>query len=342
VLIFVFCISGCGVVDVSQVANHRADKWDIFDPNDYNIKIIANENGTLSFNWKVRGTFNEENNSIDYWDRYRFRDKPVVEGELNGKRYPLFFDTGCSVQVFVQDVHINENEMPVYFPNREKKKSGLAIAKSIKCGSLELIDQPCAFFGHNPRVTLLGVPLVRPGNDIFIGLPVMRSFKYCKFDQIQNRIQFSHQYAFSPENPEEWLSFPFEFGGVHLLLKIQIDRIDTTLMLDTGAGYQLQLKDSITEKLYEKREDIKKAWKHKTRLFMIYMDRKSDALKFSVKNLGFGEHILKKVQLHSVPDNDSVTYDGVIGAELFKKTEMVLDFQKNLMWVKIAKGSAFE
>ncbi|MBW8036072.1 MAG: hypothetical protein FVQ79_10690 [Planctomycetes bacterium] len=253
----------------------------------------------------------------------------------------MIFDTGCTPPIMVQDIHVGENNLPVFFFDSEKKKSGLAIAKSIKSGSLIFESIPCLFFGESPRWTLLGVPVTRETHFV-IGLPTIKGFRYCKFDQINNRVQLSAKTVFTPKNIEDWVTYPFELKGVHLLLDIPIEGIETTLMLDTGACMELQLSDTSSEKLYEKREDFKKAWKFKTRLFVPHMNREVHALKFDAKHLMLGGHVLNKVKVFSAPMiKDIAGYDGIIGMKLFKKTAMVLDFDKNLMWVKKTKGSLF-
>lgn len=340
-VVLCFAVSGCGLVGLSQSPN-KTDDWEVFDPNDYGITKVDDGNGGVNYTWKYKADIVEDDNSINYWkSKHAFRGYPVVKGELNGKIYPMIFDTGCSPTFFIQDIHVSENDLPVFFFNQEKKRAGLAIAKTISSGSMRFENQPCVFFGQSPRYTLLGVPFARE-KDFAVGLPTIRGFKYCKFDQVGKRIQFSSESVFAPEDSEYWISYPFELKGHHLLLNIQVEGVDTALMLDTGACIELELFDTVTEKLYEKRADYKKAWKFKTRLFTPHMNRKVEALKFKAKDLTLGEHVLDEVKVYSRPVKKGAEYDGVIGMKLFKKTAMVLDFDKNLMWVRKSKGSLFD
>jgi len=341
-LLMILC--GCGIIGLKQIPHKNAETWRTFDPNDYGIEIQREENGSVSYTWSMDATLNEDMNIMPYWNPWGdVIGVPSVKGYLNENPYPVIFDTGCNPLLILGEKIVIENDLAVYFFNPQdiQNSGGLVIADSLQIGSLELIDFPCGLWEHRAQFEVLGVPIYKP-EIMIMPLVMMRKFNYFKFDDIQKEISFSEISSFVPENTSEWLSLPLKFDGLYLLLDVPIEGIDTELRLDTGAGYQMKLDISVIEKLFETRPDFEKAWKNTTYLYGPYEGGKSTEKKFTAKNLQFDGLKLDRVKIiYSNTDQDEQCH-GVIGAELFKKTIMVLDFENNLMWVKKAKNSRFE
>ena len=340
--------AGCAPV---LVPNQNTARWQTFDPNDYGITVVTGEDGSKRYHWSLDAEFDESNNSIPYWGtETAFLGVPTVQGQLNGKNYPVVFDTGNSMGLMIEDIHINRHHLPVWFMDSEDKKnsSGFAIAESLTVGPLQLNDYPCSFLKHRTEFRLLGALPVGRFRWVVMPMDMIGQFSYLRYDQIQKELSFSKNRIFLPADRSEWITFPLQIETKRILLKTSIEDIEVTLFLDTGAGYQLKLDAAIIEQLYEQRPDLKKEWVQNTQLYSPYAGGLSKARKFTAANLKLGNSILKKAELFykETPDpNKSYPYkgtNGTIGIGLFDKTAMVLDFKRNLMWVKKAKGSRFE
>ena len=340
--------SGC---EPAFVPNQNTAKWRTFDPNDYGITAATAEDGSKRYGWSMDAEFDEDNNSIPYWrSETGFWGIPVVAGQLNGKTYPILFDTGNSVGLMVEDVHISRHNLPVWFIDSEDKKnsSGFAIVESLTVGPLQLKDYPCSFLKHHTEFRLLGALPVGRFQWVVMPMDMIGQFSYLQYDSIQKELSFSRNKRFRPADRSEWITFPFEIETKRILLKTSIEDIEVTLFLDTGAGYQLELDTAIIKQLRQQRPDLKKAWVQNTQLYSPYEKGSLKVRKFTATNLKLDSSTLKKAELFykETPDQGK-SYphkgtNGTIGIGLFDKTTMVLDFKRNLMWVKKAKGSRFE
>ena len=212
---------------------------------------------------------------------------------------------------------------------------------SLKTGSFELTNYPCGLWNYHPQLRLLGLPIYEP-EMIIIPLDMMRHFSYFKFDNIQQELSFSKTTSFEPVDRSRWLTMPFRYEGLHLVLETSIEGIPTTLMLDTGADFQLKLNESVVKKIFENRSDFEKAWKKTTHFYGPYESGMTTEKQFTAKNFRFDDQTLNRVKLIYSDSNKDEQYQGVIGADLFDKTIMVVDFEKNILWIKKAKGSRFE
>ncbi|MBW8036403.1 MAG: hypothetical protein FVQ79_12440 [Planctomycetes bacterium] len=337
-------LSGCGMVELAQLPHEKVENWRTFDPNDYDIEIIRKDDGSTSYNWTRNTDFNEKDNVLPYWKHSGalFKNN-VIEGQLNGKAYPVIFDTGCNPMIVISERLVTESDLPVFFfkPDNKQSSFALVIADSLKIGSLELTDYPCGLWSHKAEFRIFGLPIHKP-ELILIPLNMMRQFNYFKFDNLNKEVAFSKASSFAAADKSEWLSLPFRIEGLYLLLDVSIEGMETTLRLDTGAQYQLKLDESIVQELFKKRPDFAKAWKKNTYLYRPYAGGKITGKKFTAKSIHFSNQKLDRVELIYADINQDKGYQGIIGYELFEKTVMVLDFKKNLMWVKKAKGSRFE
>lgn len=337
-------LSGCGMVDLVQVPHENVENWRTFDPNDYGIKIIRKEDGSISCSWTHDADFNEEDNVLPYWKhRGAFIMSNVVKGQLNGTTYPVIFDTGCNPMIVISERLVTENDLPVFFfkPDNKQSSFALVIADSLKIGSFELTDFPCGLWNHKAEFRMFGLPIHKP-ELIIIPLVIMRQFNYFKFDDLNKEVSFSKSSSFAASDKSEWFSLPFRIEGLYLLLDLSIEGMETTLRLDTGAGYQLKLDESVVQELFKKRPDFAKAWKKTIYLYGPYAGGKTTGKKFTAKNIHFSNQKLDRTELIYASINQDKGYKGFIGFDFFEKTVMVLDFKKNLMWVKKAKGSRFE
>ena len=338
--------SGCGFFfEPVLVPNKNMQKAVVFDPNDYeHITITPDQNGEPNLRHNTSGLC-ENLVSVPFcYSEYTFLGWPSVKGQINGKSYPFIFDTGCNPYIIIEDRHVHENQMPVYFfePDNKNSSFGYAIANQLSVGSLEYEDFPCFFWKHHAQINFLGLPLTRT-RDVMMPLRLMKKFKYFAFDRVDNQLRFSPLNSFETNNQSEWITFPFHIQSGKLLLTISIEGVKVTWFLDTGSTCQLKLDGPVLQQLYAKRPDLKATHKTNSESFLPYSGGKKQGQQFTAKNLDFGDGFLKTVNIRYEADSENnELYQGTIGFGLFEKTVMVLDFEKSIMWVKKSKFSRFE
>ena len=279
-----------------------------------------------------------------------FLNPAVVRGRLNGKTYPVIFDTGNSLGIFIEDTQINKHHLGVLFFNEKNKNAsdGFAIADSLQIGPFEFNNYPCNFISRHAEFRLFGLLPISRFRWIVMPLDLMSKFDYIEYDQIDKELRISREHPFTVDDASEWITFPFEINQKRILIKTSIEGIPATLFLDTGSDSTLELYSTFIQPLFEKRADFQKAWKRSGFTYYPYASGKTKIKRFTAKNLRMADHSIRKVAILYPKEPDlqnkfpAEGTDGTIGLNLFKKTVMVLDFKNSLMWVKKAEGSRFE
>jgi hypothetical protein len=342
--LYLLTLAGCGtLVKPVQVANRDLSQWAVDDPNIIELKIIKDPDGAITYRYNAEFK-SDPVNTIPFWDwEYNFLKVPVVRGQINGKTYPMAFDTGNSINaIVIEDIHIRDNKLPVFFFQKPNDSVGMALVSDFEIGSLIAQNTPCIILKNHTAIKFLGIPVGR-SRHVIIHLQLMTRFKYFEFDQIEKKVRFSPEHSFEPEDPGQWLSFPFVIEDNRILLTAELENIETTWFLDTGHGGQFELGEPLMVQLLQKRPDLKQVRKRNTWYYAPYGDGRSDGKAITVKNLRLGKHTLNRVNIvYDIKCYEDEPYQGMIGFELFEDTMMVLDFEKNLLWVKKAKGSRFE
>lgn len=346
------CFSGCSILfQPALVANKHVDRWPVIDPNDYNIHVTKQADGSKEYGFTFEAGFDDEKQILPYWRGISsFPNPAVVRGELNGKAYDVIFDTGNNLGVFIEDVQINEHHLGVLFFNEENNAAGggLAIVDSLKAGPLTFENYPCNFLSQHAEFRLLGILPVYRYRWIAMPIQLISKFSYIEYNQIDRELCISREAPFAVEDTSAWITVPFEIDERRILVRSSIEGIPMTLFLDTGSDSELELAGAAVEPLFEKRTDFAKARKRTGATYAPYAGGMAKVRKFTAKNLRWADHDVRNVEIFyrkkfSPQDQfPSEGTDGTIGLGLFRKTVMVLDFQNNLMWVKKAKWSRFE
>jgi hypothetical protein len=353
-LSFILCLaalSGCSVlIRPALVPNRHVERWDVIDPNDYDIRVTETEDGSKTYHWNRSVTVDDQMQPIPYWDRKNYLNPAVVRGQLNGTTYVVIFDTGNNLGVLIEDIQINRHDLGVFFFNSENKNAsdGLAIAASLTVGPLTFENYPCSFLKYRAEHRLLGILPIHRFQWVIMPLQVISSFRYVEYNQLSKELTISLEDPFVPQDASEWLQYPFEIDKNRILITTFIEDIQAVLFLDTGASGELELSQTLVEQLYEKRPDLRTARKKNVSVYTPYADGVIKGKRFTAKNLRFAESCLTDVELiykTAYSRKTHFPYDdtnGTIGLGLFGQTAMVLDFETNRMWVKKAEGSPFE
>ena len=281
---------------------------------------------------------------IKYHPSYSANRWMAVEGKLgNGRKYPVVLDTGASIALFVNDIHIIENKLVIYPLKSHNVDSfgwGMCYLPELHLGQVTLANWPCFYREQHTEVQLLGLPLAK-GKAIIAGLAALRRFKYISFDSIRKEVEFSLEKVFKSDQLDSWEQYSFAIeedlgGNAFLFVKIPIAGEETELQLDTGSGRGL----AITEELWERmRKKIQHAKLKKGRDLYPYIGWLV-CKQGVIPKLGVGNRIVKNAKMSIFP-NDSPIVDqcsGLLGMQYFQDTIMVLDFERNLMWLENPSG----
>lgn len=305
----------------------------------------AGSEDTDSGNWNYDGQITDNvHPGVPYRSKYHPSYSQnrwmVVEGKLdNGKRYPVILDTGASVAFFVNDPHIIENKLSVHPPATDGGNFtdfGACHFSKLYIGEITLADWPCFYRRQHSGFKLFGLPAAQD-KVIIAGLPTLRKFKYITFDNIKEEVELSLQKAFEPGRSDSWMQYPFTIeeglgGNTFLFVKIPVAGEETELQLDTGSGKGLAIAEELWEKISKK---IPKVKLKKGEDLYPYIGRLA-CHRGVAPELEVGSKIVKDAMISVFP-NDSPLLDegrGLLGMWYFQDTVMVLDFERNLMWVK--------
>jgi hypothetical protein len=264
----------------------------------------------------------------------------AVEGTLDtGRTYPVVLDTGASVGLFVNDLHVVENKLAIRPLGHSRNGSvgwGVCRVPALHLGRVVLQDPPCFYREQHTELRLLGIPLARD-KAIIAGLGVLRQFSYIAFDSVSREVEFSVEKVFKPEQPSCWANYSFVIdedlvGNAFLLVTIPIAGHETQVQLDTGSGRGLAISEDLWKTLAEK---IGRTPLTKGRDLYPYIGL-LPCRRGVIPKLSVGNRIVKDAMISIFPDDSPLMdrYSGLLGMQLFQDTVVVLDFKHNLMWVK--------
>jgi hypothetical protein len=276
---------------------------------------------------------------VKYHASYSQNRWMVVEGRLgNGRKYPVVLDTGASPTLFVNDIHIRENNLAVR-PLGTKRDSfgwGVCHLPKLSIGQLTLLDWPCFYREQHTELQVLGVPIAK-GKAIIAGLPAMRRFKYIAFDSNAKEVEFSLQKPFFSTESDSWAIYPFMIeeglgGNAFLYVTIPIAGKDTELQLDTGSGRGLAISEILWEQLRKRIPNVRLSTAKDLYPYIGWLPCRRGV----IEKVEVGNRTVNSAKISVFPNNSPLLdrVEGLLGMQYFQDTVMVLDFERNLMWVK--------
>jgi len=356
-LYFLLCLAflpGCSlivrkvVVKGKSIAGMR--NLPRIDPNDPNciissIKIVDTQEGR-----KFKVEFRENDFAINMREspcrvKYKKRTGPmsyniVVEGELAGRsrRYPINIDTGQPYFIVVSDIHILENNLPIY--NNPGKQNGICLLPDLHIGKLTLSNLLAKYYFKHSEIQLFGLP-IKKDKEILVGLSLLQRFKYVAFDSINKEVEFSTAQSFHPEDRTLWSRYPFSKlsdskGIPRIFVEIPIAGRNMNLAFDTAGQGALFTTEKIWKQTQKRLHNVKKSTKS---VFAPFMGGNIRSRVVTVKELNVGDRIVKNAFVAIVPNGTSISesmknMEGLLGMQCFADTTVVLDFERDLMWVK--------
>jgi len=277
---------------------------------------------------------------IKYHSSYSVNRWMAVEGRLgSGRKYPVVLDTGASITLFVNDIHIIENKLairPLRSDNDDSVGWGMCYLPELHIGQVTLVNWLCFYREQHTEVQLLGLPLAK-GKAVIAGLAALRRFNYIAFDSVRKEVEFSLEEVFKPGQSDSWTQYSFVIeedlgGNVFLFVKIPIAGEETELQLDTGSGRGLAIAEELWERMSKKIQHVK--MRKGTDLYP-YIGQLV-CKRGVIPKLEVGNRTVRNAKISVFP-NDSPIVDqcsGLVGMQYFQDTIVVLDFVRNLMWVK--------
>lgn len=323
----------------------------LIDPNDpnspYTVEFSQEDNGKRmaivkpkGATIKLKGTYR-----IKYSRLYNIEaPRIVIEGkvERTGKKYPIAVDTGCAYPLVVHDIHVQENKLailPLVNGQGDSIRAGFCYLPELRIGKMTLINLPCCYKERHAELQVFGLPIGRV-KEILLGLDALKGFKYILFDGISKEVEFSPKSIFEPETPSLWsrYSFAIKKGLLKqdfIFVKIPIAGEEMELIYDTGGGCGLLFRERVWKNV---RKSMPNAKLKAGALFAPTCGGWIACKKAVIRELEVGKRKVKNAIVSVVP-NDSQFPDfqncqGLLGMQYFQDTVIVLDFERNLMWVR--------
>jgi hypothetical protein len=276
---------------------------------------------------------------LKYHPSTRLNHWVAVEGRLpNGNTYPVVLDTGASVALFVNDIHILENKLPIT-PSKKGISDpvgwGTCQLPELSLGQIAFADWPCFYREQHAEIQFFGLP-VRTSKEIIAGVPLLREFKYVAFDGISKEVAFSLTKTFEPLPTNIWTNYPFVIeedfsGNAFLLVQIPVAAELIEVQLDTGSGNGLAMGEEVWNRIRHGIADVKLK---KGKDLYPYEGSFACMQTFAPK-LQVGNRTIDNAKISILPD-DCPLFDrcsALLGMQYFEDTVIVLDFEHRLMWL---------
>lgn len=347
-MLFTCLLAGCSLQPMDWVpvkGENLTGRSDIpsLDPNDPNGPFVIEnktEEGQFSnITMKARIRLDEICRIKYLWPDHSITGRMVVKGGLGskGKKYPIVLDTGCPVTCIVTDKHVINNRLPVYHLGTNPiygADTGLCRLPELNIGKIVMTDLPCLYIEKREALQIFGVTIAYD-ESILLGLEILRAFKYVMFDDLNKEIEFSPTKIFEPAHPEQWKSFLFSIkeksnNNSALFAAMTVEGEQLELMLDTGSGGWLEFNEQTWEKLRVKFPAVRLRNGSCGTAFLENFPCK----KGIIKELEIGGKIFKNAGITVFQNENPINRKTLIGMKCFQDTIMVLDFERNLLWVK--------
>lgn len=262
--------------------------------------------------------------------KYRFDSRPIVTGQIpEAREYPVAIDSGSPGFIEVSDIFVRENNLPIY-PVGKTASWGFCRLPSLKIGKATIRNPRCTYRAQHWELRVLGIPITKD-KLVIVGLRLMKRFRYILLDGLRKEVELSAQQSFTPAEPNNWSQYPCTIEKdpkTILMVDIPIEGEDVHIEFDTGCAYGLTVSSKLWAKLSErvKVKDSKNSKKGS------YFSGWIPCQKKLIPRLTVGNKVINNAEVLVLPeDSHHISH---LGMNFFKNTVVVLDFERNLMWVK--------
>jgi hypothetical protein len=164
----------------------------------------------------------------------------------------------------------------------------------------------------------------------------MKEFSYILVDNVTREVEFAANRSFNPQNNNRWHQYQMtiehdEKQFADLIIDIPLVGHPRRIKLDTGAGPGLILTEKIWAKLSS---DFQTRHQEKDKL-RTPLSGWLPCRKITVEQLALGNISINDAQIHVIADDNPFGQDEfTLGMGFFKETVIVLDFERNLLWIR--------
>ena len=308
----------------------------ILDANNPYFQVLRVEPNRVDVKWaKSRMEMKKESCSLSKLD------SPLVHimARLNDKEYPIVIDSGCPFDLVVNDMIVRDNKLEIFpFKSTDSDLAGFCHVDKIQIGDLTITNPKCSYTTNHyeKRVSALSKWKER---QILFGLGLLHKFRYFLIDSVTSEVEFSLHDSFKAEPVQVWHQYHMsiektEQNTKKLMIHIKIAGEEIKANLDTGTEWSLAMSQNAWNKLSVKFHVLKES-KDQARFFNGWKNIK----KITVKQLSIGDKSMTDASI--IVFNDSLFGENfiIIGVDYFKNTVVVIDFERNLIWVRKPQSS---
>jgi hypothetical protein len=305
--------------------------------------------------WVIDPSADGETIRVRYHPLAREFGCAVVEGQLEDSGpYPIVLDTGAAGAVFLNDIHVRENKLPVFQLPVGDHPATLCRLQRVRLGAMELQRPTCWYIQlEQGRPNSQGTPpapaqsLLQNGaanrtpaasdRSVIIGLPALRELSYVLLDDVRQEAEMSLRAPFEPTRPENWSRYPLTVlddahGYPSLFAHLTLAGQSLPVQLDTGSAGGLAATDRLWRQISGEFPGV--TLKQDAVLYP-YIGRLS-CQRGIVPRLELGTQTLRQWEVLVFPDDSALFADGqaIIGMGCFRNAIAVLDFQRGVLWVR--------
>jgi hypothetical protein len=252
----------------------------------------------------------------------------------NGKEYAVVIDSGNPSAMGISDTIVLEAGTEIYpLEGLGKRTGGLCHLCQVKIGEMTMVHPPCTYTLTHYEKRWMGLTTWKQ-KQINMGLKLMKSFAYILVDNISGEVEFSGKPVFNPDPNGTWTSYPMKIepdvnGDERLMVDIPIAGQSRHVQFDTGSS-RLVVARSVWEQISRAFRIVKRTSR---KLKMPHGFEPCDRM--TIQRLRVGDISVSNPVVEVLgDDNPWGEKFFLLGMDIFKNTVVVLDFEKELLWVE--------
>ncbi len=312
----------------------------LMDPNHVIFEIISHETNRVNVKW--------DKTEIHHKGLCRVKmreNSPNVQvlAEVNdGKIYPVVIDSGATKYLAATDSLVLDAGLEIYpIDELGKNIGGLCHLDQLKIGTLTVVHPACEYWLAHYERRVLGHTTWQE-KKLNFGLNLMKEFSYILFDNVTREVEFATNNSFNPQDSNQWHQYQMaiehdEKQNARLIVDILLVGQTQRIEFDTGAAPGLILTENIWATFSS---DLQIRHQKKERL-ATPLSGWLPCRKITVEQLTLGNISINDAQISVIADDNPYGKDEfTLGIGFFRETVIVLDFERNLLWVRNPLQSA--
>ena len=303
----------------------------VLDANNPFFEVLRQEPNRIDVKWEDTKIESEEATC-----RLKKSDGPLVRvmARLNGRQYPMVIDSGCGLNLVVNDVVVKEHQLEIFpFEFPDSTLAGFCRVDKLEIGNMTISNPPCAYTLNHYEKRVLGRTKWKE-RQILFGLGLLHRFRYFLIDNVASEVEFGMRESFQADPLYMWGQYRMSIettkrNARNLMIHTTIAGEETKARLDTGTNWSLALSQNVWSKLSTELHVLNES-RGQARFFHGWNDINT----ITVAELSVGDKCMTNTPI--VVLNDTVFGENfiLIGMDYFKDTVIVIDFEHSLLWVR--------